>query len=38
MQDGVSMTFIDTPRFDNSHEGVTDTDILEKIADFLQEE
>jgi hypothetical protein len=38
MQDGVSVTLVDTPGFDDSREGVTDTDILGKIADFLQEE
>jgi predicted GTPase len=38
MQDGVSMTLVDTPGFDDSREGITDTDILGKIADFLQEE
>ena len=37
-QDGVSVTLVDTPGFDDSREGITDTDILGKIADFLQEE
>ena len=38
MQEGVSVTLVDTPGFDDSREGNTDTDILEKIANFLQEE
>ena len=37
-QDGISVTLVDTPGFDDSREGITDTDILGKIADFLQEE
>ncbi|KIM43892.1 hypothetical protein M413DRAFT_25411 [Hebeloma cylindrosporum] len=37
VQDGVSVTLVDTPGFDDSREGITDTDILGKIADFLQE-
>ena len=37
MQDGISVTLVDTPGFDDSHEGITDTDILGKITDFLQE-
>ena len=37
-QDGISVTLVDTPGFDDSREGVTDTDILGKIVDFLQEE
>jgi predicted GTPase len=36
-QDGISVTLVDTPGFDDSREGITDTDILGKIADFLQE-
>lgn len=36
-QDGISVTLVDTPGFDDSREGITDTDILKKIADFLQE-
>ena len=35
-QDGISVTLVDTPGFDDSREGITDTDILGKIADFLQ--
>ena len=38
IQDGVSVTLVDTPGFNDSREGVTDTDIIEKIVDFLQEE
>ena len=30
-------TLVDTPGFDDSRQGVTDTDILGKIANFLQE-
>lgn len=37
-QDDISVTLVDTPGFDDSHEGITDTDILGKIAEFLQEE
>ena len=37
-QDGISVTLVDTTGFDDSREGITDTDILGKIADFLQEE
>ena len=37
-QDGVSVTLVDTPGCNDSREGFTDTDILGKIADFLQEE
>ena len=37
-QDGISVVLVDTPGFDDSREGITDTDILGKIADFLQEE
>ena len=37
MQNGISVTLVDTPGFDDSREGITDIDILEKIADFLQE-
>lgn len=33
---GHSVTLIDTPGFDDSREGVTDTDILEKIVQFLE--
>lgn len=29
---------IDTPGFDDSREGVTDTDLLEKIVRFLEPE
>ena len=36
-QDGISVTLVDTPGFDDSREGITDTKILGKIADFLQE-
>jgi predicted GTPase len=38
IQDGISVTLVDTPGFDDSREGITDTDILGKIADFLQKE
>src|SRR5260221_11987375 len=34
---GRVVTLVDTPGFDDSREGVTDTDILEKIAKALQE-
>ena len=37
MQDGISVTLVGTPGFDDSREGITDIDILEKMADFLQE-
>ena len=33
--DGRCITLIDTPGFDDSREGVTDTDVLRKIASFL---
>ncbi|KAG6379516.1 hypothetical protein JVT61DRAFT_10007 [Boletus reticuloceps] len=35
---GLSVMLIDTPGFDDSREGVADTDILEKIACFLEPE
>ncbi|KAN0097943.1 hypothetical protein V8E55_002389, partial [Tylopilus felleus] len=35
---GRSVMLIDTPGFDDSREGVTDTDILEKIVRFLEPE
>ena len=35
---GRSAMLIDTPGFDDSREGITDTDILEKIAQFLEPE
>ncbi|KAF8153679.1 P-loop containing nucleoside triphosphate hydrolase protein, partial [Mycena galopus ATCC 62051] len=35
-EDGRSVTFVDSPGFDDSRPGVTDTDILRKIAAFLQ--
>ena len=35
---GRSVMLIDTPGFDDSREGVTDTDILEKIVQFLEPE
>ncbi|KAF8431209.1 hypothetical protein L210DRAFT_3507997 [Boletus edulis BED1] len=35
---GLSVILIDTPGFNDSHEGVTDTDILEKIMCFLEPE
>jgi predicted GTPase len=38
IQDGISVTLVDTPGFDDSREGITDTDILGKMADFLQKE
>ncbi|KJA22638.1 hypothetical protein HYPSUDRAFT_54752 [Hypholoma sublateritium FD-334 SS-4] len=34
---GLSVTLVDTPGFDDSRSDITDTDILQKIADFLQE-
>ncbi|EMD41352.1 hypothetical protein CERSUDRAFT_39131, partial [Gelatoporia subvermispora B] len=36
--DGRAVTLIDTPGFDDSRDGVTDTDILKKISSFLQVE
>ena len=38
IQDGISVTLVDTPGFDDSREGITNTDILGKIVDFLQSE
>ena len=35
---GHNVTLVDTPGFDDSREGVTDTDILKKMADFLLNE
>jgi hypothetical protein len=32
---GRNVTIVDTPGFDDSRNGVTDTDILKKIASFL---
>jgi len=32
------MTFVDTPGFSDSREGITDNIILKKIADFLKDE
>ena len=32
---GRNVTIVDTPGFDDSREGVTDTEILKKIANFL---
>ncbi|KAF8136874.1 hypothetical protein K438DRAFT_1508351, partial [Mycena galopus ATCC 62051] len=37
-EDGRCVTFVDFPGFDDSREGVTDTDILRKIAAFLEVE
>ncbi|KAI5982160.1 P-loop containing nucleoside triphosphate hydrolase protein [Pisolithus marmoratus] len=37
-KDGVKIKLVDTPGFDDSREGVTDTDILEMIATFLAHE
>ena len=31
-----SVMLVDTPGFDDSREGVSDTDILQRIVDFLQ--
>ena len=31
------VTLIDSPGFDDSRDGVTDTDILERITNFLNE-
>jgi hypothetical protein len=36
-ESGREVTLVDTPGFDDSREGVTDTNILGKIANFLQE-
>jgi len=36
--DGRGVTLVDTPGFDVSHEGVSDADIFERIAKFLQAE
>jgi hypothetical protein len=36
-ESGYVVTLVDTPGFDDSRDGVTDTDILEKIVNFLQE-
>lgn len=36
--DGRCVTFVDTPGFDDSREGVTDADILQQIAAFLKTE
>jgi hypothetical protein len=33
-----SVKLVDTPGFDDSREGVSDTDILQRIVDFLQSE
>ncbi|KJA22634.1 hypothetical protein HYPSUDRAFT_40697 [Hypholoma sublateritium FD-334 SS-4] len=33
---GLSVTLVDTPGFDDSRSDITDTDILQKIANFLQ--
>ena len=35
---GRKVTVVDTPGFDDSREGITDTDILTKIAQFLLSE
>ena len=34
---GRLVKFVDTPGFDDSREGVTDSDILEKITNFLRD-
>jgi len=34
--DGRRITLVDTPGFDDSRQGVSDTDVLESIANFLQ--
>lgn len=34
---GFPLTFIDTPGIANSRDGVSETDILEKLAIYLQE-
>lgn len=36
--DGRCVTFVDTPGFDDSREGVTDADILRTISVFLETE
>ncbi len=39
MKSGVcAVTLVDTPGFDDSRDGITDTDILEKIVRFLEDE
>ncbi|KAJ7780606.1 lipoxygenase [Mycena maculata] len=35
---GRKLTIVDTPGFDDSRAGITDTEVLKKIADFLVEE
>ncbi|KAI6127582.1 hypothetical protein EDD16DRAFT_246347 [Pisolithus croceorrhizus] len=35
---GVKIKLVDTPGFDDSRDGVTDTDVLKMIANFLKEE
>ena len=35
---GRCVTFVDTPGFDDSREGETDTDVLKRIASFLDVE
>lgn len=37
-RDGRRVTFVDTPGFDDSREGQSDTEVLKKIASFLDEE
>lgn len=36
--DGVNIKLVDTPGFDDSRDGVTDTDVLKMIAHFLEKE
>ncbi|KAI6123084.1 P-loop containing nucleoside triphosphate hydrolase protein [Pisolithus croceorrhizus] len=36
--DGVKIKLVDTPGFDDSRDGVTDTDVLKMIANFLENE
>lgn len=36
--DGVKIKLVDTPGFDDSRDGVTDTDVLKMIAHFLEKE
>ncbi|KAI5993739.1 hypothetical protein F5J12DRAFT_726660 [Pisolithus orientalis] len=36
--DGVKIKLVDTPGFDDSREGLTDTDVLKMIATFLEKE
>ncbi|KAI6030302.1 P-loop containing nucleoside triphosphate hydrolase protein [Pisolithus marmoratus] len=37
-EDGVKIKLVDTPGFDDSRQGLNDTDVLKMIASFLEEE